>query len=280
MEIIGILILIFATIMYILIESLEKVRIDKENSKYLQFMQGSQQLPPIETVEYIRDIPCNGSILRAFWLGCQYGIIQDKTDLIGTYLLKWIKEEKIKVVKLNESMLNFMQNEYAIDLNGMEQPDNVVENELLLMLLNASKKNKILENREFIKWAKNNYSRLLNWFQLAINYETQIMIEDGSIEVVTKEKNILFGLYKYKLEYKCVPDNLRKEAIKLLGLKKFLLEYSLISQKEFLQINIWEDYLLFAQILGIASKIEEQIGILYPNYDMLVQICQEIGGER
>ena len=54
------------------------------------------------------------------------------------------------------------------------------------------------------------------------------------------------------------------EAVKLKGLKNFLEEFSRIDDKEAIEVNLWEYYLIFATILGIADKVAKQFKKLYP----------------
>ena len=76
-------------------------------------------------------------------------------------------------------------------------------------------------------------------------------------------------------------QELKNEAVKLAGLKRFLLEYTLIKEREALEVTLFEDYLIFAQILGIAKQVSKQFKELYPNmieqtnyssYDNLIYI--------
>lgn len=65
---------------------------------------------------------------------------------------------------------------------------------------------------------------------------------------------------------KYVDNSVRNEALNLMGLKKFLLDYSLISDRQNIEVHILENYLVFAQLLGIADKEEEQFSKLYPDF--------------
>ena len=39
------------------------------------------------------------------------------------------------------------------------------------------------------------------------------------------------------------------------GLKKFLKEFSQISKKEPIEVKLWDQYLMYAQIFGIAEQV-------------------------
>ena len=140
------------------------------------------------------------------------------------------------------------------------------------MIYSASKDG-ILENKEFEKWCKNHYSRILNWFDNILDEERDKLIDERLI--YCEDKVSFFGK-KY-----IASAQLKNEAIKIAGLKRYLLEYTLIKDREAIEVQLFEDYLIYAQMLGIADKVSKQFKELYPNmieqtnynsYDNLVYI--------
>ena len=49
------------------------------------------------------------------------------------------------------------------------------------------------------------------------------------------------------------------------GLKKFLNEFSTIKDRESIEVKIWDEYLMYAQIFGIAKKVAQEFKKLYPD---------------
>ncbi len=238
-------------------------------STSLNFGPNGKSLPKDSEVNYYRDIPCNKDLDRAYWILYNYDIIPIKTlnsGIIGAILLKWIKENKITVTKTKKGLFSFKDNNYAIDFNDFKFTKNITEYELLEMLREASGSNKILEAKEFEKWCKKKYYKVDGWFNKLQNRAKNKLIEDGLIvEEETQSKNI-FGSAKI-VKVKRVTDELRNEAINLKGFKKFLLDFSLMPEREFIEVHLWDEYLIFAQLLGIADKVEEQFSKLYPNFN-------------
>ena len=58
---------------------------------------------------------------------------------------------------------------------------------------------------------------------------------------------------------------LKEKALQLAGLKKFLLDYTLIKDKQPLEVKLLEDYLVYAQMMGIAKTVSKQFSDLYPD---------------
>lgn len=56
----------------------------------------------------------------------------------------------------------------------------------------------------------------------------------------------------------------QRELDEILGLKRFLLDFSLIRERGVKETVIWQDYMVYALLLGIADKLAPQIRELYP----------------
>jgi uncharacterized membrane protein len=55
-----------------------------------------------------------------------------------------------------------------------------------------------------------------------------------------------------------------EEAEKMAGLKNFFKEFTKIDEKEPIEVKLWDEYLMFAQIFGMADEVAEQFKKLYP----------------
>lgn len=246
---------------------LRKKNINRRIDNDLDFGTAGKNLPDLKNVEYYRDIPCNKDIYRAYWIITQYKIKDKKNVLLGAILLNWIKDGKATISETRRGLISFKDNNYAIDLSGVIYGTNEVENELIKILKEASGDNEILEAKEFEKWCKKNYTYFDNWSNKVIDYETSQLEKEGLIkttETTEQNKGILKGTRTIINRY--VDESMKEEAIKILGLKRFLLEYSMINQRQAIEVHLWEEYLIFAQLLGIAEKVEEQFSKLYPEF--------------
>ena len=59
-------------------------------------------------------------------------------------------------------------------------------------------------------------------------------------------------------------DTIYKDSKELYGLKLYLNEFSSINTKEVMEVHLWDEYLMFAYIFGIADKVTKQLKNLYP----------------
>ena len=231
-------------------------------------------------LKYCRDIPCDGDLYYAYWVMIKYKILKEeecKNGLIGAILLKWIKEGYVELSKTKAGLFNFIGNKYAITFKNLNisqfQEKEDIEKYLMSIFRQASGDNDILEAKEFEKWCKENHSTMNRWFETLIDY---ITIKLQQKRLILEDRKEIRLLWKNKIIItKYVDNSVRNEALNLKGLKDYLLDYSLVFERENVEVHILEDYLVFAQLLGIAEKVEEQFSKLYPNFKQISKINLE-----
>lgn len=219
----------------------------------LSFGKNGKKLP--KEVPLYRDLPCNKDIYRAYWVATNYGLMKKKTDFLGAILLKWLKEGKITIKKEEKGLTK--KEKTSIVFSESFNSTNSFETELYNMMVEASK-DYILEENEFKSWCRKNYSKILKWFDKVADNQTLKLQADGMVEEATKR---ILGFIK---TYNVNPMML-EEAKKMKGLKNFLEEFSLIDTREAIEVTMWEEYLMYAQIFGIADKVAKQFKKLYPD---------------
>lgn len=216
-----------------------------EEDKKLKLIKVNKKIPKMNDVNYYREIPCKGDIIRLYWFLYQYDLINDENNVIGAFILKWAKDG---IVNINRD-----GNTKKIDLSNVRYTDNEVENRLIDILKLAAGSNQILEESELKIWCKKNYRELNVWFKQIIRYQTKIFEKEGFV-------------YDCKAG-KVIAEDLNKEIIEILGFKKYLLDYSIIYKKEPIEVEIWEEYLILAQVLGIAKEVVKQFTEIYPEIE-------------
>ena len=206
---------------------------------------------------YHREIPCDNNINLAFWLLYHFSNI-DKNELsnglIGAYLLTWYKQGYINIK--NDS--NKDDNNYVIDLKTGKWKQSYFEKYLYNFLRRVAGNNNILERNELRRYCSVDNNR--NQFYFLIEYalcEVELDLEaKKKIDIINKNSK------KYKLSLE-----MENEYKKLIGLKNFLSDFSNIEEKKHIQVHLWEVYLIFANILGIADKVKKQFSKIYSGKD-------------
>ena len=203
-----------------------------------------------------RDIPCNKDIYYANTLTKLNNEIftgYKETNIFGAIILKWVKENKVKFINQTKGVFN--KETSSIDLTLNPTFDNVLEKELFDIMYEASGDG-ILETKELEKWNNKHYTKFFNLFE---------RINKVEIEKLKQGNHIYTRANKEECKRKNIMDDtIYEESVKLYGLKKFLDEFSKIDTREVLEVHIWDEYLMFAYIFGIADKVAKQLKNLYP----------------
>lgn len=225
----------------------------------------------LKEAPYFRDIPCGKDLYIAYYVASKYNISKKQTSLLGAIILKWLQLGYIKIEKKETGTIFKKENSVIILDSKMldavkplgssyyETSIAAKEHSLYKMLYEASKDG-ILENKEFEKWCSSNYKRILNWFDSVSDIVEDHLISEN---LITEKEEKIFKIFKAHV--KCSSDELNQMAIELLGLKKYLNDYTLIKDRESIEVALFEDYLIFAQILGIADKVAKEFKELYPD---------------
>ncbi len=208
-------------------------------------------------VPNFREIPCNKDIFRAYWVSDAYKLNKKKEDFLGTVILKWLRKGNVRVEKVeSKGFLGKKNVDDNIIFENEPEDANQYERNLYRWMLEASKDGK-LEKNEFKTWCSNHYSKILKWFDDVLLHQTKMLVNDGKAESVIAGK--VFKTTKYKID-----GSMMQEAEQMAGLKNFLKEFSLIKEREPIEVNLWDEYLMYAQIFGIADEVASQFKKLYP----------------
>ena len=185
-------------------------------------------------------------------------MISKKEDFLGAVLLKWIHDGNVRVEKVTKDGL--FKNKTITNIIFSKRPDESLSMEVKLYdyMMAASNDGK-LEQDEFKDWCNSNYSKILSWFDDVLYNETLDLVKQGKV-IYQNAKTMKIFNYKYF----DVDPSMMEEAEKMAGLKKFLKEFTVIDQREAIEVNLWNEYLMYAQIFGMADKVASQFKKLYP----------------
>ena len=200
-----------------------------------------------------RDIPCKKDIYYANALIKLNEFNYKETNILGAIFLKWVRTDKIRFKNETKGLFNKETSEIDLTLNPTF--DNEKEKKLFDYIYEASKDG-ILESKELEKWCRKNYEKFLNLFKSIESDEEQKLKEKGHIYTRTNKEEC-----KYK---NVMDDTIYNDSKELYGLKLFLEEFSRIDTKETMEVKIWDEYLMFAYLFGIADKVAKQLKNLYP----------------
>ena len=195
--------------------------------------------------EWFREAPMNGDLFASYYVlenGWRFGGSSSSQGLIGALFLRWILDGKVKVEpdpKKSKRVNLAFQPEVEI-----EEP---VERTLYEMALTASGSNLLLESGEFEKWSEKNFKKVTAWPLKAQDRGKQYM-ED----------------HHYFLHGTTTNEEGAREACHVIEFKNFLQDFTLTDKREAGEVGLWKDYLVFAQLYGIADRVAQQFQKLFP----------------
>ena len=200
-----------------------------------------------------RDIPCNKDIYYANALINLNNFGYKETNIFGAIILKWLRQDKIAFK--NETKGIFNKETSMIDLTLNPTFDSDIEQELFDIMYKASEDG-LLESKELERWAKKHYEKFFGLFKRIANNKINELKSNGHIYKRTNKEECK--------RLNVMDDMIYKDSTELYGLKKFLQEFSDMKNKEAIEVKLWDEYLMFAYLFGMAEKVAKQFKDLYP----------------
>lgn len=195
--------------------------------------------PRAANVPWSRDIPCGGDIVESHYLLGKMGLSK-KNTVASALILRMIQNGALQVRTDAKGKIEMSFNDSA-----MAYADETAK-ELYSMMKDASGSDVILQDKEFSRWSKRHTSRVSQWVT--------------SLEKKGNAKAVANGLKtggKYT-EKGCV------ESKKLVGFKNFLSDTTLSKERASAEVVLWQDYLTFAALFGIADRIADELKDIRP----------------
>jgi len=207
-----------------------------------------------KNADYFREAPIAGNIEAAFVLARDFDQTNDDGNLIGAAFLKLINAGCLEPMS-EKTVGLFGKEKESISLRLDHPPQFIGLTTKMLydVLVLASSSDQILQERELEKYCKTNHTTIMAIIDAAE--------QDG--------QNTLMQIDSYDTSKKAKPLGLSQRGenllLNIMGFKKYLLEFSLIGERTIAESIIWQDYLTFATLLGIADKVIEQFEKVYPD---------------
>ena len=219
-----------------------------------------------------RDIPFGEDYFYTNYLAQEYDLISTDTNILGAMFLKWIKNNYLTISTEEKGIFKTKTTKFIINPNSTNQMTD--PNELKLWdIINKAAVDNILEDNEFKKYCKKNYQTLLNLFD-NINDNIDKNLKNNNAFITTVEIKKTFGTSK---KYTAT-SKLNEDARKLAGLKVFFKDFTSLNEKQPIEVKQWREYLIYAQILGMAEQVAKEFKKFYPdvitdvNYNDIVLI--------
>lgn len=210
--------------------------------KYKQKKLRKRLLGDEKLLPWFRDTPIKGNLLRANGImKALYGGISTSTgNLMSAQILRLIYQKAITITmapygRKNEpkKMLSIEAPYYPVGQHSTR--DDTLRREVHELLYDAAGEDHILQPKELKNYIKKNAEDLTGLVKLL-----DTSISSSSITP--------------------------KEAKEVVGMKKFLEEFTLTNERHVEEVSLWKEYLIFATLFGIGDQVRKDMAQMCPEY--------------
>lgn len=194
----------------------------------------------IEDLGWGRDIAFDGDLVKSEYVLQRLGESKQSNALASAMILRMIYKGAINVVKESEKKVELAFNDdktAELDTNSEK---------LYQMMKKASGGDQILQNREFSRWSEKHTKEVHNWVK---GYKA-----DGGSTM--RSEGLLKG--------RTFTESGKREAVKLMSMRNFLKDFTMLDVRGASEASLWQEYLVFASLFGIADKVAEQLKDIDP----------------
>ncbi|MCR4824326.1 MAG: DUF2207 domain-containing protein, partial [Bacteroidales bacterium] len=207
-------------------------------------------------ITWYRDIPMDGELIAADYALMRLGMDHKNNALAAAEILRMIykgyldvrksADGKVEITFAGKERAGSRQRPWEDGTPGKEAPDSIAQ-DLWSMMLEASGEDVVLQDTEFSTWSRRHKERLYSW--------------TNKIGLQGVE---LFKGKGWMSDNKWFTPAGQKETQQLLGFKKYLEDFTLTRERETVEVHLWQEYLVYGTLFGIADKVVKQLKDIDP----------------
>ena len=225
------LMVLFTIIIPVLVIIAVIAAIRKRNRKFFGVTRLSQ-------IDWCRDIPFGGDILQSSYILRKVNSVYGNSTVAGAMILRMIEHGQLSVLRSGK---NNRRVEIAFSENASLEALSQSERMLYGMMKEAAGSDQILQKHEFSRWSLRNTKQIERWVS-SVETESRQRIVDNDHD----------------------GEGGQTEARKVIGLRKFLKDFTLIEERGSAEVALWNDYLVFGALYGIADKVAKELAEINP----------------
>lgn len=197
----------------------------------------------LKEIGYRREVPFGGDIFQSRYVLAKCGRLGSEANTASALILKMIKDGQLLVSNAADGKVLIGFNPNA-DLSAL----NDSEKEFHDMLYEASGEDHILQEKEFSRWSSrmSNSKRVGRW-----------------VTGLTGEAVALLQRNRY-VDSKAFTLAGKQQAQNVVGFRNFLNDFTLSKERKSAEVALWQDYLIFASLYGIAKKVAKEMKDIDP----------------
>ena len=263
---------------------------------------------PSPIIDYFRDIPdekasSGDAAFLYYFKNGNFSANNSKVlaaTILQLSLKKYIAFSVDNTKKKPEIRINILDYaEHMKEMSVLKKDEQIIYNLLTKVADETSKDIRTFTMKEFEKYAQKHSSSFvteMNKIEKEVkqeqeklgNYNSEL-IKKASTYAAYATLYITFGIFMFfvipipaiLMILNCIPHFIMngktntltekgiEEAAKWKGLKKYMEDFSLLNEKEVPDLVLWEKYLVYATVFGIADKVLKQLKVRYPELQQI-----------
>lgn len=205
-----------------------------------------------KNANYFRDTPNNGDISMSYYLCRKFGVGGEEGDIMSALILSMINDGNI-ICDTERSVSFFGKEKETNEIKLVSRPEKEPHGSLYDIMKRAAGEDGILQEKELEKYSARNYKDLRSFIDQCKEMGENSFCAKGGFAAGISHR------------IKGLSDKGKAELSEIVGMKKFLDEFSLISEREIGEVTVWKEYLIYASLFGSADKVLDEMKKLYPN---------------
>lgn len=210
--------------------------------------------------KYFREVPYDDDFFMAYGLLTIFQL-SNLNHLLSAFILKWMKEERIRVVLAIKKGI-FREKEVTeihLAKNGIDGlKDN--EAELFDFFVRASTDG-VLRQDDFRRWSSKNHKLVSKWEEELMEKSLTKSEEEGFLK---RKESKAFG-ESYKKNIMTTKTEQFKDNVYMF--ENYLNDFSLLNEHEPVNVKLWDELMIWAALLGITTVVYKEFKELYPEYE-------------
>lgn len=195
-------------------------------------------------IDWYRDIPLGGDLENANHLMNELQQTYDYDKLLSASVLKLVQIGALGI-ESHPKRPAFVVNPWEPDT---EMPNKELLHSIYSIFQAAAGNNQMLDSNEL----------------------TNYMNDEQNESAVFRFLGVL-----HKVNISSLSDN-KTEVRNMLGLKKYLEDFTLLDERGVQEVTLWKDYMVWATLFGCASTVVKQMAKINPEYFKMDDIARQI----
>ena len=215
-------------------------------SRLVKARKKAREKKRLNSVDYFRDLPNGGDLNVSYALGSGLGLCTPEHYMAARLL---------RLVTLG-SLEPETDGQGRISLRLLREPHggDAYDEAFYTFLESAAGGDSVLQERELERFCEDSRrGKALNELLTSCEWEGRLtLFRGGSLRS------------KRCKRAKDLTVEGQRQWRELLGLKRYLLDFSLLAERTVSETVLWQEYMVYAALLGIAEQVLEQVRTLYP----------------